>query len=80
MLKEAKPNNGRRWDDEADAELTQRVAAGEFLPGMAKAMGRTQEALRSRANILGLPVRSSAQPRRAVLMSGIQHSEEEQHP
>jgi hypothetical protein len=50
---------GQRWTAEADAELIARSARGELLPDMARAMGRTQEALRTRANMLGVPVRSS---------------------
>lgn len=52
-------HNGQRWTPEADAELAERSARGELLPAMAKDMGRTQEALRTRANMLGIPVRST---------------------
>jgi len=45
------------WDAPAEDELRQRVAAGEFLPGIARAMGRSQEAIRTRANLLGIAVR-----------------------
>ena len=48
-----------RWDEAADAELARRVGAGELLRDIARGMGRTQEACRSRANILKLSVRSS---------------------
>ena len=58
-----RPGHGLRWDDAADAELRARVSEGEFLPGIARAMGRTQEAVRSRANVLKIPVRSSARRR-----------------
>ncbi|SFR83134.1 hypothetical protein [Sphingomonas jatrophae] len=51
--------HGKPWDEAADAELRSRVEAGELLPAIAKAMGRTQEAVRSRANIMHVPVRSS---------------------
>lgn len=61
-----RPNNGKRWDDEADAELRDRVALGQFIPEIARGMGRSQEAIRTRANILGLPVRSSARGHRTV--------------
>jgi hypothetical protein len=54
-----RPAHGQKWDDAADAELKARVAAGEMLPDIARAMGRTQEAVRSRANIMHVPVRSS---------------------
>ncbi len=48
-----------RWDEAADAELARRAGAGELLRDIARGMGRTQEACRSRANILKLAVRSS---------------------
>ena len=48
-----------RWDEAADAELARRVGDGELLREIARGMGRTQEACRSRANILKLSVRSS---------------------
>jgi len=59
-----RPNNGKRWDVEDDADLARRVAEGQFIPEIARGMGRSQEAIRTRANILGLPVRSSARMRR----------------
>lgn len=62
----SRPNNGKRWDDADDRELTSRVAEGQFVPEIARAMGRSQEAVRTRANILGLPVRSSARARRVA--------------
>ena len=54
-----RPNNRKKWDEAADAELRRRVDAGELLPVMAQAMGRSQEALRTRTNLLKLPVRST---------------------
>lgn len=48
------------WDAAAESELRRRVDAGEFLPGIARAMGRSQEAIRTRANLLGIPVRFAA--------------------
>jgi hypothetical protein len=45
------------WDEAAENELRQRVAAGEFIPAIARAMGRSQEAIRTRANLLGISVR-----------------------
>ncbi|MEH3106085.1 MAG: hypothetical protein PGN09_01990 [Sphingomonas fennica] len=47
------------WTEEADAELHRRIAAGELLPEIARHMERSQEAVRSRANVLKLPVRST---------------------
>lgn len=68
-MTQARPNNGQRWLAEDDAELQRRVSEGQFLPEMSRGMGRSQEALRTRANLLGLPVRSSARPRRAGFVS-----------
>lgn len=51
--------HGARWDEAADAELRARFAAGELLPDVARAMNRSQEAVRTRANVLHIPVRSS---------------------
>jgi hypothetical protein len=48
------------WDAESEEELRRRVANGEFLPDIARAMGRSQEAIRTRANLLGIPVRYAA--------------------
>jgi hypothetical protein len=61
------PRTGHRqpWDEAADAELSQRIAAGELLREIAFALGRTQEAVRSRANVLKLPVRSSIRAKRS---------------
>jgi hypothetical protein len=51
--------HGARWDEEADEELRRRFAAGELLPEVARAMNRSQEAVRTRANVLHIPVRST---------------------
>jgi len=56
----SRANNGKRWDEADDAELRWRAGQGQFLPEMAEAMERSQEAIRTRANILGVAVRSSA--------------------
>jgi hypothetical protein len=47
------------WTEEADAELARRIGEGALLPEIARAMERSQEAIRSRANVLKLPVRST---------------------
>lgn len=57
MVKRAR--HGARWDEAADNELRRRFAAGELLPDVARAMNRSQEAVRTRANVLHIPVRSS---------------------
>lgn len=54
--------HGARWDETADDELRRRFGAGELLPDVARAMNRSQEAVRTRANVLQVPVRST--PRR----------------
>ena len=55
--------HGARWDEESDEELRRRFAAGELLPEVARAMNRSQEAVRTRANVLHVPVRSSTRRR-----------------
>jgi hypothetical protein len=52
--------HGARWDELADEELRRRFAEGQLLPEVAKAMNRSQEAVRTRANVLHIPVRSTA--------------------
>ncbi|HEV2568427.1 hypothetical protein [Sphingomonas sp.] len=54
--------HGARWDEAADEELRRRFAEGQLLPEVARAMNRSQEAVRTRANVLHIPVRST--PRR----------------
>jgi hypothetical protein len=56
----AKPADHRRpWTPADDEELRSRCDAGELLRDIARALGRTQEACRSRANKLTIPCRSS---------------------
>lgn len=64
MTTSHRPNNGKRWDADDDADLAQRIGTGQFIPEIARGMGRSQEAIRTRANILRLPVRSSDRVRR----------------
>jgi hypothetical protein len=45
------------WDENSEIELRARLEAGEFAPAIARAMGRSQEAVRTRANLLGIPIR-----------------------
>lgn len=59
---EKRKRHGARWDEAADEELRRRFAEGQYLPEVARAMNRSQEAVRTRANVLHVPVRSS--PRR----------------
>ncbi|MFD1951615.1 hypothetical protein ACFSGX_12645 [Sphingomonas arantia] len=62
----------RRWTDEEDADLRNRVEAGELLPVIARALDRTQMACSTRAESLGLRTRSTARPARV----GIHHGTE----
>lgn len=63
----SRPKHQTRWTPEEDAELRRRCEAGEYLIDMAKAMGRSQESLRTRCNVLGIPCRSAPrQSRRAI--------------
>jgi hypothetical protein len=56
------------WTAEADLELTERLARGELLPDIARALERSQEAVRARANRLNLAIRSSpGRGRRRIL-------------
>jgi hypothetical protein len=57
---QARERHRATWDAANESELRQRVEAGEFLPGIARSMGRSQEAIRTRANLLGIPVRYAA--------------------
>lgn len=59
---QSRPNKYSRWTPEEDAELRRRCEAGEYLIDIAKIMGRSQEGLRTRCNLLGIPCRSA--PRR----------------
>jgi hypothetical protein len=53
-----------RWTPEEDAELRRRCEAGEYLLDIARTMGRTQEGLRTRCNLLGIPCRSAPRQQR----------------
>ena len=52
------------WNAEEDAELRRRCEAGDYLIDIARAFGRSQEAVRTRCNVLGIPCRSA--PRRRL--------------
>ncbi|NNM76677.1 hypothetical protein HJG53_07165 [Sphingomonas sp. ID1715] len=49
---------GAPWTEADDAELRRRCEAGEFLEDIAKALGRSSEGVRTRANLLGIPCKS----------------------
>lgn len=55
-------NRGAPWDDEADAELRQRIGARESLAEITARMGRTRDAIRGRAAELHLALRSGLRP------------------
>lgn len=55
-------NRGAPWNEKADAELRRRVAARESVGAIARAMGRTQDAIRGRADQLRITVPSSLRP------------------
>lgn len=61
----ARRQHGSRWTPEEDAELRRRCEAGDYLNDIAKAFGRSQESVRTRANVLGIACRS-APPRAKV--------------
>ena len=64
MVVQYRERHNTRWTEETDGQLRQLVANGALLPAIAKTLGRTQEACRTRANILKLPVRTTDRPRR----------------
>jgi len=61
MLKHAQ--HRQRWTSAEDDRLRRLFAAGGFTRDVARALGRSQEAVRTRAELLGISVRSA--PRRA---------------
>lgn len=69
MLNGFRVRTHKRWDEAADQALRDLVAAGHLLPAIALEMGRTQEACRSRANILKISVKSTNRPRRVGVHS-----------
>jgi hypothetical protein len=55
----ARVHHGRQWTAEDDDILRSMSASGAYLNQIAEALGRTQEAVRTRANTLHIPVRSA---------------------
>jgi hypothetical protein len=55
-------NKGRPWDEEQDAELRQRLGRNETVGEIARAMQRTQDAIRGRAWELRLTLNSALRP------------------
>lgn len=70
MLESSKGVNAltrrRSWDAAADIELRRRAAANEPVGAIAKAMDRTVDSVRGRANRLRIIVKSSLRPWRPV--------------
>ena len=55
----ARVRHGQSWTAEDDATLRRMCGDGAYLIDVARRLGRSQEAVRTRANILGVPVRSA---------------------
>ena len=55
----ARLHHGRNWTADDDAVLREMCADGAYLIDVARRLGRSQEAVRTRANILHVPVRSA---------------------
>ncbi len=64
MVIEFRPRVHKRWDEAADNQLRAMAAEGNLLPNIALDMGRTQEACRSRANVLKISIASTERGRR----------------
>ena len=69
MVTQYRERHNTRWTEETDERLRLLIAEGALLPAIAQALGRTQEACRTRANILKLPVRTTDRPRRVGVHS-----------
>lgn len=55
---------GAPWSEDEDNEIRRRCAEGEFLEDIARALGRSSEGVRTRANILGVPCKSGRRAQR----------------
>lgn len=63
MLK--RTHHRQRWTSEEDDRLRRLFADGGFTRDVARALGRSQEAVRTRAEMLGVSVRSAPRAGRA---------------
>ena len=54
-----RPAHRRPWTHDEDRVLARMIADGELIGAIAGVLGRTREAVRNRANLLGLSVQSS---------------------
>lgn len=57
-----RPNSGKLWRADDDAELRRRIAARQPPAVLARELGRTQDAIRGRAAELGLMLPSAIRP------------------
>ncbi|MDQ2763953.1 MAG: hypothetical protein M3Y22_10865 [Pseudomonadota bacterium] len=55
-------NRGRAWTPDDDDDLRRRIDARQTASVIAKAIGRTQDAIRGRAAVLGLTLPSPTRP------------------
>ena len=55
----ARARHGRSWSATDDEIVRRMFADGAYLIDVARRLGRSQEAVRTRANILHVPVRSA---------------------
>lgn len=63
MLK--RDQHRQRWTGDEDDRLRRLFAGGAFTGDVAQALGRSQEAVRTRAELLGISVRSAPRLRGA---------------
>lgn len=55
----ARAHHGQSWSAADDEAVRRMFADGAYLIDVARRLGRSQEAVRTRANILHVPVRSA---------------------
>lgn len=70
-----KPSRNRPWTEEDDTLLRHSLGAREPASVVAEKLGRTVDAIRGRAQVLGLRIVSRVRPWRTVLpASGVQET------
>lgn len=55
----ARPAHRRPWTEEEDRVMLDMIGAGEMIAPIADMLGRTREAVRNRANLLGRSVQTT---------------------
>lgn len=71
ITKVGKPAQSHQaWDDEAEAKLRSLAEAGASTQEVAKALGRSQQSVATRANKLGFSLRSAPIARRGSPKKG----------